>query len=48
MYTPQLEQIIAKATAMRVDERFQTAAEMRAALLTSLGVAQTGPRLQLL
>ena len=31
--SPQLEQIVAKATAMRVDERYQTAAEMRTALL---------------
>jgi serine/threonine-protein kinase len=42
----QFEQIVAKATAMRVDERYQTAAEMRAALLTSLNAPQSCPRLQ--
>lgn len=44
--SPQLEQIIVKATAMRVDERYQTAAEMRAALLATPGASQAGSRLQ--
>ncbi len=46
--SPQLEQIVAKATAMRVDERYQTAADMRAALLVLLEASPAGPRLQLL
>lgn len=44
--SPQFEQIIAKATAMRVDQRYQTTAEMRAAFLTPHGASPAGPRLQ--
>ena len=44
--SPQLEQIIAKATAMRLDERYQTAAAMRAALLSLPEASPAEPRLQ--
>ena len=46
--SPQLEQIVAKATAMRVDQRYQTAADMRTALLTAPGTSPARPHLQLL